>query len=259
MTHIARGSVSSLLLKPLWGGQEMSSATGFLVTRRQETFLVTNRHVVTGRHQETNETLDSQGATPQELQIVHNSSSRVGAWTPRVERLYDEEIEPLWLEHPEFGRDVDVVALPLTQLDALAIYPYDPWQTQPDIDIAVTSELFVVGFPFGITGGGAFGVWSRASIASEPALNLWNLPRFFVDSRTRPGQSGSPVIFHSPGGAIPIRGRGIHVLGETTRFVGVYSGRVNDQSDLGFVWKQELVQDIVDNGVRPKHSAVHAR
>ena len=29
------------------------------------------------------------------------------------------------------------------------------------------------------------------------------------------------------------------------RYVGVYSGRINDQSDLGFVWKADAVAELV--------------
>jgi hypothetical protein len=35
-----------------------------------------------------------------------------------------------------------------------------------------------------------------------------------------------------------------------TDFVGVYSGRINEQSDLGLVWKAAAVREIVEGGVR---------
>jgi len=38
--------------------------------------------------------------------------------------------------------------------------------------------------------------------------------------------------------------------GPVERFLGVYSGRISDQSDLGFVWKEEVVRDIVERGVK---------
>jgi hypothetical protein len=33
--------------------------------------------------------------------------------------------------------------------------------------------------------------------------------------------------------------------GAMTRFLGIYSGRLNAQSDLGFVWKASVVQELV--------------
>jgi hypothetical protein len=53
------------------GGSRLSSATAFLVKNREDhLFLVTNRHVVTGRHQETGELLSATGATPERLAIA---------------------------------------------------------------------------------------------------------------------------------------------------------------------------------------------
>jgi len=70
----------------------------------------------------------------------------------------------------------------------------------------VTSGLSIVGFPFGITGGGGLGVWVQGTIATEPSLDFDGMPRFLIDSRTRPGQSGSPVLAYHAGGALPMQG-----------------------------------------------------
>ena len=72
------------------------------------------------------------------------------------------------------------------------------------------------------------------------------LPLFLVDSRTRPGQSGSPVIIYASGGMVAMENGDSAVFGgPVERLLGVYSGRVNDQSDLGFVWKVQVVIDII--------------
>jgi hypothetical protein len=34
--------------------------------------------------------------------------------------------------------------------------------------------------------------------------------------------------------------------GPMTRFLGTYRGRVNAESDLGFVWKASAVQELLD-------------
>jgi hypothetical protein len=47
-----------------------------------------------------------------------------------------------------------------------------------------------------------------------------------------------------------IHGNTFLARGTIEEFVGVYSGRINEESDLGFVWKASVVREIVDNGVR---------
>lgn len=39
------------------------------------------------------------------------------------------------------------------------------------------------------------------------------------------------------------------LAGPLEQFVGVYSGRISDESDLGFVWKATVVREVVDSGV----------
>jgi hypothetical protein len=31
---------------------------------------------------------------------------------------------------------------------------------------------------------------------------------------------------------------------------GVYSGRINEESDIGIVWKREVIQEIIESRVR---------
>jgi hypothetical protein len=38
--------------------------------------------------------------------------------------------------------------------------------------------------------------------------------------------------------------------GPVEQFLGVYSGRINDQSDLGIVWKSSALVEIVESGHR---------
>jgi len=163
--------------------------------------------------------------------------------------LYTDSEEPRWLEHPDHGGAVDVVVLPLFSVDeGIRLFPYDPWEPGPPASFIVTSTLYVVGFPFGTTGGGGLGIWVRGSIATEPELDFEGLPRFLIDSRTRQGQSGSPVITHDQGTA-PVPGGMAFFAGSRTRLVGIYSGRINEQSDLGYEWKVPVLTDLLERGV----------
>jgi hypothetical protein len=38
--------------------------------------------------------------------------------------------------------------------------------------------------------------------------------------------------------------------GTPTRSLGVYSGRINAQSDLGFVWRVQAIREIVEADAR---------
>jgi hypothetical protein len=103
----------------------------------------------------------------------------------------------------------------------------------------------VVGFPFGLTAGGALAVWATGFIATDPDVDYAGLPVFLIDCRSRQGQSGSAVIAHRTGGAVATE-TGVMVGGGVmTRFLGIYSGRVNAESDLGFVWKAAAIRQLV--------------
>lgn len=248
---IARPSVASLLLFGRVNGNDLSNATGFIVSHGDQHYLVTNWHVATGRRTDNGTPLSPTAALPDELGIVHNVAGSLGNWDTKLEPLYDEEGQPLWLEHPQHARNVDVVALPLTNLDGVEIIAHDPFREGPGIAFGVGGFVSIIGFPFGVTGGGAMGVWVQGAVATEPAIDFNELPCFLVDSRTRPGQSGSPVIIYSAGGAVAMQDGGTAVMGgPAERFLGVYSGRISEQSDLGFVWRVDAVREIIEGGQR---------
>lgn len=250
-TVVARPSLASLFIQMSVRGEPLATGTAFAVERKGTRFLITNRHNLSGRRYDDNKPIHRTAATPDTVTIFHNRAGSLGRWILIPEPVVDDDGEPLWLEHPDLGRRVDVVALPLSNLNEVDIYSHDPWATEPGIAAGVTEGVNIVGFPFGITGGGFLGVWSRGFIATEPGLDFQDLPLFLVDSRTRPGQSGSPVVFYREGGAVSMAdGSTAFFSGPVERLLGVYSGRINHESDLGFVWKAEAVRRIVEAGVR---------
>ena len=127
------------------------------------------------------------------------------------------------------------------------MYPYSLGIGDPTIAIGPAEIVSVIGFPFGLASGGCFAIWASGFVASDPAIDYEQRPVFLIDCRSRPGQSGSAVVAHRAGGTVRTE-EGVHVGGgEMTRFLGVYSGRVNSQSDLGLVWKAECVQELVQS------------
>lgn len=244
--NIEKPSVQSLLIEMRFQSQPISTGTGFLVETSKGVSLVTNRHNVTGRHQDTGKPLSPTGAIPDEMVIVHNKKDSLGQWITRLERLVDSDNNGIWHEHPSLGSDADIVALLLTEQDDIEVIPYDIQNTGPDVRIGPSDSVSVVGFPFGIRAGGALAVWATGFMASEPEVDFRGQPVFLIDCRSRSGQSGSAVIAHRSGGAVAMKsGSTAMFAGPITKFLGVYSGRINTESDLGIVWKASALRDLI--------------
>jgi hypothetical protein len=226
-------------------GRPLSTGTAFVAQSPVGPALVTNRHNVTGRDQNTGKPLSATGGLPTEILVVHNHKAFLGQWLAKIEPLYVSD-QPRWREHPYLGSKVDVVALPLTQLEQVELLPYDLENPGPALHLGPADPVSVIGFPFGGGAGGSLGVWATGFLASEPAVDYSDLPLQLVDCRTRRGQSGSPVIAYRSGGMIPLEdGSSVTYSQPVWRFVGVYSGRINAESDLGLVWKAQAVQELL--------------
>jgi hypothetical protein len=100
------------LLGPMAASRE--SATGFLVRNSaNEVLLVTNRHVVTGQNSLDP---DDQRVAPCAIKVyllAANDPDQPIHWIELAMELGDESGRPIWLEHPDHGSKVDVVAIPL--------------------------------------------------------------------------------------------------------------------------------------------------
>ncbi|WP_341394081.1 serine protease [Arthrobacter sp. G119Y2] len=242
--EIALPSVMSLRLEMWWQDQLLATGTGFIVETDDAAFLITNRHNLAGL--KTNgETLSSHGVTPDKVRILHNDRERLGKWIWKEEWLVDGDDQPLWLEHPSGSKQVDVVALKLSDLENVQLYPYSLSMADPPV-IEAATDLSIIGFPYSEASHGGMGIWARGTVASEPSLDYGDWPSFLIDSRTRPGQSGSPVIYFSSNGSIKrASGTVVMKLGHVVYLLGVYSGRINESSDIGIVWKASVIQDLV--------------
>ena len=260
MISLDQPSFQSLFLEVTDEGKPLGTATGFIVLRPDGSpLLMTNWHVVAGRHLETRQPLDVSGDVPDVITIRHNVQGALGRWVTKTERLYDDTGEPLWLECPDHGSHVDVVGLPLTDMEGADYYAYscagaighDVTSLPAPLKWGPSDFVNVVGFPFGWTGGGSLGIWVQGAIATEPEVDYDNLPRFLIDSRTRPGQSGSPVVIYKRNGWVTlVNGQPYLLYNPVTLLIGVYSGRLSQESDLGTVWKASVVAEIAEHGKR---------
>jgi hypothetical protein len=243
--HISLPSVQSLFVEIKARGLLLGNGTGFVVESSSgRSFFVTNRHIVTGRHQLTDQPLDTKtGAVPDELVVWHNSTLGLGLFQ-QVSVPLQQDGQATWVEHPTLGASADIVAIEVPATSDVRLLPY---RTDALIHNRMhpSQRISVVGFPFGERTGQSFAVWATGFIASEPELNHGGKPVFLIDCRTREGQSGSPVIRHEEIGALFMLGDGANKTEAETELLGIYSGRINDKSDIGVVWKTYAIAELV--------------
>lgn len=244
-------SLAAFPTEPHFGGTKLSTATAFAWDQDGEIYLITNWHNVSGKNAETGKHLSPTAAEPDQLRVWWNTKGQIGNKTLSAHALRDADGKPLWLEHPMFGRTVDVIALPVKLPAMVDPRPINKMPAEK-LRVTVGMDVYVLGFPFdfGATG---FPAWKRGSLASEPGLLPREKPVLLVDTASRPGMSGSPVIMRSWGTAHFEDGSTGMGNVVATRIIGVYSGRLNAadplDAQLGLVWPIKFVEEILKGGV----------
>src|SRR5258707_1345857 len=103
--------MKSLFIEMRRGELVVACGTAFLVAndRQSHCTLITARHNVTGRHQDTHECLSKTGAMPQSIVVYfHKAGDAIGEWKPVTLPLYGPDGTPVWFEHPRLGESADV-------------------------------------------------------------------------------------------------------------------------------------------------------
>lgn len=266
MPHLSLPLPTSLLLEPYYNEQPLSIATGFTIEHNGKFFLVTNKHVVTGKDTFTNQTLDQQNASiPNRLGVWNPSGpyeeKQIGAWTYKAPSgpfnltffdLFKNE-EKIWVEHHE--STIDVVLIPFTEEQINFVPLTLPDTGNPNSMAIVPGHLVsILGYPFGISTAGRdsdikIPIWKTGHLASNYYESYNQLPVALTDVSTTPGMSGSPVFAMGGGGYKTIGGSNVLGASGPTQFIGVYSGRVKDKEfevmDIGLCWKEETIKDIL--------------
>ncbi len=238
-------SVTSLYLKLRVNGHDLSTATGFIVEHNSKYFLITNWHVFSGRNPETGLPLSTTAGIPDEVRIAHHLKDRLGTWKFQGESLVGPDGSARWLSHPR-GDRVDVAALELTNINKeIQIYPFNMKLADRNIGIHVAMTVSVIGFPFGLRANAFMPIWKTGHIASDPDLDYGGRPAFLIDATTREGMSGSPVVIRTSGPYMNSEGTVVVQTGAATRFLGVYSGRIHDNAEIGCVWRPNLISEIL--------------
>ena len=242
----------------------IASGTGFIYRADDELFLITNWHNVVGINPFTREHMHDSLAMPDILSTMFRERDDPARCRRESLRLYADEkmLEPIWFEHPEYGSKVDVVAILIDEdlSKKYQFFPINDVKFDDGVTPEVTDDVFVVGYPFTDLTYVQMPVWKRGSIATEPDINQDQTPKLYIDTATRPGLSGSPVILQK----ICMHGFGPEgqttpntAYGRVRDFLGVYTGRIGEEemmAQLGIVWKSKVVADIIEGriaGQRP--------
>jgi hypothetical protein len=206
--------------------------------------------VVTGKNTQTGKTVLP--VRPESLRAYFNTRIPNFWKVQREFSPHNTEGTPIWYIHPHFEKKrIDLAAIPIniaTDDSDINLHPINTLKSDVDLAVTIGMDVFILGYPFGYSPPG-FPVWKRGSIASEPHLVHLADQYLLVDTASRPGMSGAPVIRRS---------WGTHSLASVgtspnstpqRKFVGVYSGRrhTKDPSDaqLGMVWTTRNVDDVV--------------
>ena len=266
-------------------GKILSSSSAFFFEMDGAWFIITNWHVVSGRHFIGNKPL----TTPPSFLTAKLFSYSVGSRErgtsgiePHKIPLYCGE-RPVWFEHPELGASCDVVAIPFERPSSCPDSMHNAANriSRENVPVEPGCTVFVIGFPHSISVGFGLPLWKSGYIASEPHYDvqlggeLWaygglaggiRIPAFFIDAQTRAGMSGSPVFvrYHGPwDNSNPYRGvdpkepgfwdrSDIRLWGsQGTKFIGCYSGRAGNneqEAALGLCWRSDVIQKICQAG-----------
>ena len=256
-------------------GTPLASGTSFIY-ELDGPWLITAWHMVTGRDNTSGRPLAEHGGSPDRLILRYplfvSSDPATGQfqydWVYREVPLYVDASyeEPLFRWHPRHRQAVDVVAIPspLEPDDAslpIGLFSIDGGLGSERLRMEVSMDAFVLGYPRNLSGHDGQVIWKRASIASNPESHELNpdlLPCYYIDTATRQGMSGGPVVVRSNGFLtedrfVPGRGTPRPVIGTIDSFAGLYSGRIMGEDEmaaqLGIVWTELAITEVIRGGV----------
>ncbi|MCB1808667.1 MAG: hypothetical protein KDJ99_27015 [Candidatus Competibacteraceae bacterium] len=241
-------SQAPLFTKMRFNSQELATGTSFFYRVKEQLFLISNWHNFSGRNANTTNPLSKSGGLPNVVScyLCLDEQYIKREW---FDFPLQDDSTNFWYEHPELGHTVDIGALPVELPEKYKAICINKLPSS-DLRLKVSSDVFVLGYPLGLTDTHGLPVWKRASVATEPGTSL---PRFLVDTATRPGMSGSPVIHRFRGFYQHDESSsglsGDDWIGEGDSFVGIYSGRLGAsevEAQLGIVWKRHLIDEIAE-------------
>lgn len=257
MSTINDYSYTSFYVDLMYNDQKITNATCFFSKRRGEVYLITNWHVVSGKNADTGECLDKWARIPDKLRVYmpklqENEEVCYSSENYMDVQLYDEAGNKLWFEKRVGDRWIDVAVISCKNIDDYFYLPIEEAEEifNENTKCFIALEIYIIGFPFG-NNYGYMPIWKKASVASEPEVDIEGVPYFFADTATKDGMSGSPVILYEKR-FNPVVDKERRLTLHKTKFIGIYSGRIGanaftrNDAQLGRVWKERVIQEILD-------------
>lgn len=242
-------SITSFYTEIFYNNNKLGTATAFAYLYNDKKYLVTNYHVAYGINPTNNVILNINGMVPNKLKFYYYNKDAILKY---FEICYINGINPFkFISINGILVDIAVFELP-NNTDVVCINDIQSIKNHPkyekDLIIEIADTLFVLGYPRGISILYT-PIWKRSSIASEPDIKINDIPYFYIDTTTREGMSGAPVIFYSINGNYKTPKSHVLASGQTYKFIGIYSGRdcagEPYLAQLGKVWKKELIDKII--------------
>jgi len=268
-----------------------SHATGFFLRANTALLLVTSWHVVSGLDPVDPSLVVNSPPHFLKVSVVDNEGSLSEISLP----LYGSSMQPMWEEHPDGSKvDIAIYPLPLTLEKYFQFVDIQSAEDSAQIAEAVGKDVFILGYPFSsyemrrVFGEDAayyLPIWKHGTIATEPALRLGHRRVLLIDSLSRPGMSGAPIVIAQDAHLLRAQSEtnskvmerilagDHHAILELDQkaladekvkqfqFLGVYSGVIGStrlaEVALGRCWHMDTLHELVANarpGVMPFHA-----
>jgi hypothetical protein len=246
-------TLTTVPLEQFFNNTRLGQGTGFMWKIQDQYYLVTCWHVLAMCDFFTRANLRPDAGRPNILHALFNVQSGSFDKQQWDIKIRDDEDKPLWFVHPNRRVDVAVLPVPFRPKElVITLYPLNLLANSA-LRIEVGMEVFILGYPFKIEPP-AYPVWKRGSIASEPELARFTTDYMLVDTASRPGMSGAPVIRRSWTNHMVEAGVTALVDTPLNKFIGVYSGRVPTdhphEAQLGLVWDASLINEIIAGNIK---------
>lgn len=233
---------------------QLAIGTGFLWRIGNQNVLVTAWHCVTGTHPETGKSLSNLGGRPDRIEA--GIPSKTGAIIKLIVPLYDDEGRAEWFVHQLGPSSVDIAVMRIPVMDR-SLTDAEPLNDLPssEMQVSVGDDVFLIGYPRGLERHG-LPIWKRGSVAIDPAAatSLDGSRTLLIDTATREGLSGGPVLIRSVGLLRHSNGNTILDGKLHTKIIGLYSGRIASkdgfEAQVGIVWPTQYITEVLLNGVR---------
>lgn len=149
--------------------------------------------------------------------------------------------QPNWLEHPQYSTKVDLIAFIIDKMPKnVQIHTINAPSLTSKFNIKTAQDIFVLGYPTEFSNNDVL-IWKKATIASDPNIDLELLPKYLINIAPQKGMHGSPVI-SCPDNFDKNNKK------PSINFVGIYTSQHSNSifgSYLGVTWKPRIIQEII--------------